>query len=68
MVKECSLSTGRLPPGGLPRNGVVRITDHPDMTSVVNHGCKATNQTKQNNCHYSQGLVSINISRNILMQ
>ena len=30
-----TLSTGKLPPGGLPRNSVVRITDGPDMTSVV---------------------------------
>ena len=35
-------STGKLPLGGLPRNSVVRITDHPDMTSAVYHGHKAT--------------------------
>ena len=28
----CALSTGYLPRGGLPRNSVDRITDHPDMT------------------------------------
>ena len=44
MGKECTLSTGILPPGGLPRNSVVRITDHPGMSSAVYHGHKATNQ------------------------
>ena len=34
MSKECKLSTGKLPLGGLPRNSVVRINDHPDMTSA----------------------------------
>ena len=39
MAKECTLSTtGKLPPGGLPRNSVVGITDSPDMTSAVNRG------------------------------
>ena len=28
MTKECTLSTGKLPVGGLPRNSVVKITDH----------------------------------------
>ena len=28
MVKECTLSTGKLPLHGLPRNSVVIITDH----------------------------------------
>ena len=41
MGKECTLSTGKLPPGGLSRNSVARITDHPDMTSAVYHGGKA---------------------------
>ena len=27
MARECILSTGKLPPGGFPRNSVVRITD-----------------------------------------
>ena len=40
------LSTGKLPLGGLPRNSVVRITDHPDMTSAVYRGRKATNRNK----------------------
>ena len=48
MEKECTLSTGKLPLGGLPRNYVVRITDRLDMTSAVHCGCKATHQTKQN--------------------
>ena len=28
MAKECALTTGNLPPGGLPGNNVVRIPDH----------------------------------------
>ena len=43
MVKECALSTSKLPPRGLPSNSVFRITDLPNMSSAVNHGCKATN-------------------------
>ena len=35
MAKECTLSTGKLPPGDLSRNSVARITDGPDMTSPV---------------------------------
>ena len=35
MAKECALSTGNLPLGSLPRNSVVRITDHRDMTLAV---------------------------------
>ena len=35
MAKECMLSTGKLPLGGLSRNSVVRINDRPDMTSAV---------------------------------
>ena len=35
MAKEYMLSTGKQPPGGLPRNSVVRITDHPDVTAAV---------------------------------
>ena len=45
IAKECMLSTGKLPLGGLPRNSVGRITDDPDMTSADYHGPKATNQT-----------------------
>ena len=44
-VKECMLSTGKLPQGGLPRNSVVRIDDHPNVTSAVYSGHKAINQT-----------------------
>ena len=47
MVKECTLSTGKLPLGGFLRNSVVRITDRPDMTSAVDPGCKALNQTNK---------------------
>ena len=45
MAKEYTLSTGKLPQGGLPRNSVVRITDSPDLTSAVYCGYKVTNQT-----------------------
>ena len=34
------LSTGKLPPGGLPRNSVVRITDRPDPTVDVKQQIK----------------------------
>ena len=47
MAKECTLSTSKLSPGGLPRNSVIRITDLPDMTSAVYRGCKATNRTNK---------------------
>ena len=41
MVKECTLSTGKLPLGGLHSNRVVRIThDCPDMISAVFRGHK----------------------------
>ena len=43
------LSTGKLPPGDLSANSVVRITDHPYMNSAVYHGPKATNQNQKNN-------------------
>ena len=45
MAKECTLSTGELPLGGLPRNSVVRINDRSDMTSAVYCGCKASTST-----------------------
>ena len=51
--KECTLKykcTGKLPLGGLPRNGVVRITDLPDMTQNVYCGSKASNQAKDIFC------------------
>ena len=47
MAKGCVLSTGYLPRGGLPRNSVDRITDRPDMTSAVDRGRKASNQTNK---------------------
>ena len=47
MVKECTLRTGKLPLGGLPRNSVVRITDHPDITSAVYHGLNQTYKKQQ---------------------
>ena len=45
MAKECTLSTRRLTPGGLPINSVVIIIDRPDMTIAVYRGRKALNQT-----------------------
>ena len=39
--EECTLSTGNLPPRGLPRNSVVRIAV---LTSAVYRGRKATNK------------------------
>ena len=47
MAKECSLSTGLLPPGGLPGNGVVRSTDRPNMSLAVDRGRKTLNQTNK---------------------
>ena len=46
MAKGCALSTGYLPRGGLPRNSVDELTDHPVMTSAVDRGRKASTQTK----------------------
>ena len=54
MEKKCTLSIGKLPSGGLPRNSVVRITDCPDMTSAVYRGRKATNRTNKQN--FMQGV------------
>ena len=47
MAKECTISTGKLPPGGLSRNIVVRITDPPHMTLAVYRGRKALNKTNE---------------------
>ena len=46
MAKECMLSTDKVPLGGLLGNNVVRITDRPDMTSVVYLGRKVINKQK----------------------
>ena len=48
MAKECTLSTGQLPPEGLSRNGAVRITDYPDMTSALNKTNKTYLNTTEN--------------------
>ena len=45
MAKECTLSTGKLPLGGLLRNNVVRINDRPNMTAAVYRGRKLLNKT-----------------------
>ena len=51
MAEECTLSTGNLLRGSLPRNSVVSITDRPDMTLAVDRGRTAltqpTNQIKK---------------------
>ena len=47
MANESTLSTGKLLPGGLPRNSVVWINGRPDMTSAVYRGRKAQKQTKK---------------------
>ena len=47
MEKECTLSTGTLPLGGLPRYSVIRITDCPEFTSDAYRGQKASNLIKQ---------------------
>ena len=51
MAEGCALSTGYLPRGGLPRKSLDRITDHPDMTSAVDRGCKTSTQTNKQNYH-----------------
>ena len=52
MAKECTLCTGNLNLGGLPRNSVVRIADSPDIISAVYRGRKATNQTHKQTCGF----------------
>ena len=44
MAKEYTLSIGKLPPGGLSNNSLVRITDQSNMTTAVYCGRKASNQ------------------------
>ena len=47
MAKECMLSAGKLPLGGLPRNSVVRITDCPDGPNLFIMDKAPIKQTKQ---------------------
>ena len=54
MAIGCALSTGYLPRGGLPRNSVDRITDHPDMTSAV--GINPKQKQKNNKLKVVLGL------------
>ena len=44
MAKEFTLSTRKLPLGGLPRNNMVRLTDGRDMTLAADCGRKTINQ------------------------
>ena len=57
MAKGCALSIGYLPRGGLPRNSVDRITDHPAMTSAVDRGCKASTQTNKQKLLFCEKIV-----------
>ena len=50
MIKKSALSTGYLPFGGLSKNSVARLTDHPDMTLAVDGGHKAPAQTNKTAC------------------
>ena len=47
MAKECTLSIHKQPLGALPRNRVVRITDHSIITSAIYSGRKASNETNK---------------------
>ena len=62
MPKECTLSAGTLPLGCLLRSSVVTITVRPDMTSAVNHECKATNKQNKkaflDKCNYCISILS----------
>ena len=58
MEKKYTLSFGKLPPGGLPRNSAVRIPVHRDMTSTVYRGRKTLNQ----NYYIINVVISCNIS------
>lgn len=46
MAQEFAPVTGKLPLGSLPRNGVARINDCPDMISAVCPRKKATNPSQ----------------------
>ena len=50
------LSTGNLPEGDSHRNSVDKITDHPDMTSAVYRGRKASTQTKKTTTKHKAGV------------
>ena len=45
--KGITLSTDKLPLGGLPRNSVVSKSDRPDMASAAFCGGKVSNQTNK---------------------
>ena len=48
LAKEWALNTGKLPLGCLPRNSVVKYNYwHPNMTSAVKGGHKASNQANK---------------------
>ena len=66
MAKRCALSTGNMPRGCLPRNSVDSLTYHPDMTSVVYSGRKASTQLFQLTIAISSKSASLSISFTIL--
>ena len=51
-ICTCTLRIDKQRLGGLSMNSVVRITDHPDMTSAAYHGRKTTNQTNMKTRFY----------------
>ena len=57
MAKECMPSTGKLPPGGFPRNSVFRITGHHYMTLAVYSGHSAINHTNKQTKSVVQGFL-----------
>ena len=54
-------NTGKLSLRGLPRNSVVRIIDHPDMTSAVYRGCKQILRKNIHNIYNIYFKVYINV-------
>ena len=61
MAKEFTLSTGKMPTRGLPRNSVVRITEHPDIavTALLTMDSKSINANKHiNTCSLAKNLKS----------
>ena len=51
MTEECTLSSGKVSPGGFPRNSAFMITDRHDMTSACTVDVKQQIKQKQRNIH-----------------